>query len=125
MPAAGSGGARPDDDPELAQRFTKDPFFVLEAAPTATRRELDAVAAALIHALERGEWDAARYPTPLGERIRDAGSVKAAAHELRDPERRIVQEVWARLPVRWQPIAPPPAPAPWCGGDRALGWRRR
>lgn len=98
---------------------------MLEAAPTATRRELDAVASALLRALERGEQHAARYPTPLGERVRDAGSVKAAAHELRDLESRIVQEVWARLPVRWQPIAPPPAPAPWSGGERALGWRRR
>lgn len=109
----------------MARRFTKDPFFVLEAPLSATRRELDAVAARLLGALAQGEPGATRYPTPLGERARDAGTVKAAAHELRESETRIVQEVWARLPVRWRPIEPPAAPAPWRGGERALGWRRR
>lgn len=109
----------------MARRFTNDPFFVLEAARCATRRELDAVATRLLDALAGGEPGATRYPTPLGERSRDAGTVQAAAHELREPEGRIVQEVWARLPVRWRPIEPPAAPAPWRGGERALGWRRR
>ncbi len=79
----------------------------------------------LLDALERGEPGVARYPTPLGERRRDAGTVNDAAHALRDAERRIVHELWSRLPVRHQEIAPPPGPAPWDGGARALGWRRR
>lgn len=109
----------------MARHFTKDPFYVLEAPRTATRRELDAVAQRLLDALAQGLAGAARYPTPLGERRRDEGTVKAAAHELRDAESRIVHEVWAGLPVRSRPIDPPSAPAPWRGGDRALGWRRR
>jgi len=114
-----------DDDDQIARHFTKDPFYVLEAPRTATRRELESATMRLLDALSQGLAGAARYLTPLGERSRDAASVQDAAHVLRDHESRIVHEIWAGLPVRAQAIAPPPGPAPWRGGERALGWRRR
>lgn len=114
-----------DGDDRIATHFTKDPFYVLEAPRTATRRELESATSRLLDALARGISGAAQYPTPLGERTRDAASVQDAAHVLRDAEERIVHEIWAGLPVRAQRIAPPPGPAPWRGGERALGWRRR
>lgn len=116
-------GDRPADDLEIARRFTADPFIVLQAPSTATRRELDVAASALLEALARG--DASRYPTALGERVRDADAVEQARYELRDAEVRILHEVWARLPTRRQPLLRADGPAPWRGGERALGWRRR
>lgn len=113
------------DDSAMARHFTCDPFHVLQAPPTANRRELDGAAAELLAALARGVPGAHHYPTPLGERARDPDLVNAAADELRDRERRIVHEVWAKLPVRSRAVAPPTAPAPWLGGERALGWRSR
>lgn len=115
----------PASDSTLAQRFTLDPFHILQRPPDASTRELDLAAAELIAALERGAPEAGRYYTPLGPRARDAELVDQAADELSDRERRIVHEVWARLPVRTQPVLPPAAPAPWSGGERALGWRQR
>ncbi len=109
----------------MAQRFTKDPFYVLDVPRTATKPELEAVAASLLDALAQGVRGAARYLTPLGERRRDAGSVNEATHALREADTRIVHEVWAGLPVRSRAIEPAPAPAPWPGGERALGWRHR
>ncbi|MFO0633197.1 MAG: hypothetical protein U0168_10130 [Nannocystaceae bacterium] len=108
----------------MAQRFTLDPFHVLTAPTTASGRELSHCAAQLLDALARGEPDVARYPTPLGERVRDERLVHEAVTELCDREARIVHEVWARLPVRSR-RDPAPAPAPWCGSDRAFGWRSR
>jgi hypothetical protein len=113
------------DDSAMARHFTCDPFHVLQAPPTANRRELDGAAAELLAALASGVPGAHRYPTPLGERARDSELVNAAALELRDRESRVVHEVWAKLPVRSRAVAPPAAPAPWLGGERALGWRSR
>lgn len=109
----------------MAQRFTLDPFAVLQAAPTASRHDLDGVATQLLEALAAGLPGADRYPTPLGPRRRDPDTVSAAAAELRDRERRIVHEVWARMPVREAEVEPPPSAPAWAGGERALGWRSR
>ncbi|HWB74929.1 MAG TPA: hypothetical protein VG755_08230 [Nannocystaceae bacterium] len=116
---------RARDDSTMARHFTADPFHVLQTAPGANRRELDGAAAELLDALARGVPGAERYETPLGERARDPEVVNAAAHELHDRENRIVHEVWAKLPTRARAVVPPPAPAPWAGGERAFGWRSR
>lgn len=113
------------DDTAMAQRFTADPFHVLTAPLSASAHDLVRRAAALLEAIARGEPGSARYPTPLGERTRDAEVVRAAIDELRDREERIVHEVWARLPVRSQPVRPPVAPGPWAACERAFGWRGR
>jgi hypothetical protein len=109
----------------MAQRFTLDPFVVLQAAPTASRGDVESVAVRLLEALAAGLPGADRYPTPLGPRQRDPEVVSAAAAELRDRERRIVHEVWARMPVREVAVEPAPTAPAWTGGDRALGWRSR
>jgi hypothetical protein len=109
----------------MAQRFTLDPFVVLQAAPTASRHDLDGVTMQLLEALAAGLPGADRYPTPLGPRRRDPEVVTAAAAELRDRERRIVHEVWARMPVRGTPVEPAATAPAWTGGERALGWRSR
>jgi hypothetical protein len=63
---------------------------------------------------------------------RTADKVRRAMAELRDPDRRLEHEIWARLDPK---AAPPPAAddapapdrpradAPWPGALAALGWR--
>ena len=80
-----------------------------------------------------GSESAATYATPVGPAPRTADKVRRAMAELRDPERRLEHELWARLDP--SAAAPPPNPdapeqkerpradAPWKGALAALGWR--
>jgi hypothetical protein len=71
-------------------------FFVLEAAPGASRAEVERQGAKLLAMLAADVEGAATFPTPLGPGRRDAESVRAALAVLRDPARRLVHEWWAR-----------------------------
>jgi hypothetical protein len=108
-----------------AQRFSQNPFRVLGLSPAATRAEVERAAQRLLAELELGLAAAKTYATALGPRPRDAGAVRAAAAELRDPAKRAWHELWALAPVRdaAAPAADRPA-APLPPALRALGWRR-
>jgi hypothetical protein len=73
-----------------------NPFLVLEAPPEATRQQLERQGAKLLALLAAGVAEAAAYPTPLGARERTPEMVRAALAELRDPDRRLAYEWWAR-----------------------------
>jgi hypothetical protein len=106
-------------------KLADNPFFVLGVPAEASRIEVEREAQKLLGMLELGFAEAKTYATPLGPRERTAEMVRAAVAALRDPNRRLVAELWARH-------APPPqaepqgskAPAPARTGlRRALGWR--
>lgn len=80
-----------------SRALTENPFFVLGCPITATGQEVERTAAKLLGLLELGAASAKRYVSPLGEHPRTADLVRAAAAELRDPEKRIVHEIWARV----------------------------
>ncbi len=106
----------------------ENPFYVLALAPDASRIEIEREAQKLLGMLELGFADAARYQTPLGPRTRTPELVRAAVAALRDPQQRLVAELWRRH-------APPAARRRTDRGDRAraaqdrralrraLGWR--
>ena len=82
--------------------------------------------------LELGLKSAASYATPVGPGERTADKVRRAMADLRDPERRLGHELWARLdPSASAPSGEAePAPrlrrdaeAPWEGALAALGFR--
>ncbi len=113
-------------------RISKNPFYILGLAPASTRAEIERQGQKLLGMLEVGMKQAARYPTPLGPFPRDAGLVRQAMAELREPDRRLLHELWAALPASPGPAepaleAPPaaPGPAPWPEALDALGWRPR
>ncbi|MEZ4367051.1 MAG: hypothetical protein R2939_12320 [Kofleriaceae bacterium] len=54
---------------------------------------------------------ASRYRSPLGEHARTAELVRAAIATLRDPQARLLAEVWARAATVPTSAAPEPAPA--------------
>lgn len=77
-----------------ADRWADNPFFVLELRVTASRAEVERAGQKFLGMLEVGMAKAAVYTTPLGVRARTAELVRAAMAELRDPERRLVHELW-------------------------------
>lgn len=79
-----------------AERHRRNPFLVLELPPDARREEIERQGARLLALLAAGLAEGGRYPSPWGERPRSAEDVRAALHELRDPERRARHEWWAR-----------------------------
>ena len=112
----------PDD------RCAENPFHVLALPPTATRAEVERAGQKWLAMLEVGVGAAKLYATPVGPRVRTPELVRAAMAELRDPDRRIVHELWcapesAETVVHPEPDPEPDdAPAPFDAME-ALRWR--
>lgn len=90
-----------------------NPFFVLGIATDASRIEIEREAQKLLGMLELGFADAQTYQTPLGPQPRTSEAVRAAVAALRDPNQRLVAELWARhapekvTPVEAAPVGDP------------------
>ena len=118
-------------DLSAVEKIRDNPFYVLGLRPEATRQQVEREGQKLLGMLELNLASAARYPTPVGPGERTADKVRVAMAELRDPERRLGHELWARLDPTPLPAAPAEAPepprrkadAPWAGALAALGWR--
>jgi hypothetical protein len=74
----------------------RNPFLVLELGPEADREVVERQGEKLLSMLAAGLEAARRYPTPLGPRERTPEGVRVALAELRDPDKRLVHEWWAR-----------------------------
>jgi hypothetical protein len=107
----------------VRRRFLENPFVVLGLAPEATRAEVEGAGQRLLAMLELGVGDAGTMATPFGAAPRTADDVRRALAELRDPDRRLEHELWARgAGVRAAPHAPRPAQDDgWPGARRRLG----
>lgn len=115
---------------ETLRRVRENPFHVLGVAPAASRAEIEQQGQKLLAMLDLGFPGIEAYATPLGPGRRSADDVRRALAELRDPEKRLLHELWAcvgpgeRLPA---PEAGPPPATPvdaWPEALRALGWQR-
>ena len=119
-------------DPAAVEKIRGNPFYVLGLAPSATRAEVEREGQKLLGMIELKLARAAQYATPVGPGERTADKVRRAMAELRDPERRLEHELWARLEPS-AAAAPERAPAgerprrradaPWPGALQQLGWR--
>lgn len=114
---------------DAGDRWAENPLLVLELAPAASRAEIERAGQKLLAMLELGLRSAALYPTPLGPRARTPESVRAAMAELRDPDRRIVHELWIGAPAAEVPLDDVEADEPASGEPfdalAALGWGTR
>jgi hypothetical protein len=90
-----SGGGRLECEAALARRLV-NPFLVLALPLRASREQIEREGAKLLAMLAAEVPGAAAYETPAGTRERSAELVRAALAELRDPDRRLVHEQWAR-----------------------------
>ena len=80
-------------------RLRDNAFYVLELATTCGRLDVERQGQKLLAMLELGLAAAAPYATPVGPGVRDADKVRLAMAKLRDPDRRLEEELWARLPA--------------------------
>jgi hypothetical protein len=87
----------------LDRLVAENPFYVLGLRPDCAPREVEREGQRLLSMLALGLKESKRYPTPVGERERTEELVRHAMAELRDPAKRLVHEVLARLP----PVGPP------------------
>src|SRR5262249_14225083 len=87
---------RRTDCENLVRSHEANPFLVLELPIDVGREALERQAEKLIAMLAAGVAGARLYPTPLGPRERSSEMVRAAVAELRDPEKRLRHEWWAR-----------------------------
>ena len=102
----------------LDRLVAENPFYVLGLRPDCAPREVEREGQRLLGMLALGLKESKHYPTPVGERPRTAELVRHAMAELRDPAKRLVHEVLARLP----PVGPPHGPA--APEEEALRWPR-
>ena len=124
----------PDDGSlpqEALRRWRENPFFVLGLTPECSAAEVERTGQKLLGMLALDVSSVRSYATPFGHVVRTADSVRAAMGELRDPDRRMLHEIWARLrPERDVEGGPSDldatAPDAWAWKDAmsALGWRR-
>ena len=132
-------GSEREAGAEALERIRDNAFYVLELSPACSRLDMERQGQKLLAMLELGLAAAVTYPTPVGHAVRDADKVRQAMARLRDPDKRLEEELWARLEASARreraadpdddlglkdlPRAPRPD-LPWAGALAALGWRR-
>jgi hypothetical protein len=106
--------------------WRSNPFFVLDVATDATPADVERTGQRLLALLTVGSANAQTYQTPLGPATRDAEQVRQALAALRDPEQRVLHELWANVvPAGAQASRHDNAGAcagPWEEAEHALGW---
>ena len=85
---------RPPSD--ARHKIADNPFYVLGLPASATRAEVEREGTKLLGMLELGLASAATYETPLGSMPRTAEQVRLAMAALRDPDKRLVHELWVQ-----------------------------
>lgn len=114
------------------RRILHNPFYVLGLSVHASRAEVEREGQKLLGMLALGLSAACTYDSPLGPAPRTPEAVREAMAELRDPERRLIHELWARVPAGGAGAADDTAGSPagagrtaarWPDALAALGWR--
>ncbi len=112
------------------KRIADNPFYVLELSPDCSRMEVEREGHKILGMLSLGLSGADSYRTPLGTMDRTSDNVRVAMAELRDPDKRLGHELWARGGVGdvTYEAAPPEvestAQPPWHDAWQASGFKR-
>lgn len=77
--------------------WRNNPFFVLEVPIDAAPSEVEHAGQKLLGLLAIGSVGVEHYMTPLGAGKRDADKVRQALAALRDPNERLLHELWADI----------------------------
>jgi hypothetical protein len=102
--------------------WRSNPFFVLEVPTDATPTEVERAGQRLLALLALGSAAAGTYPTPLGPATRDVDQVRQALAALRDPEQRVLHELWANVAPADGPASARTNAGPWEEAEHVLGW---
>ncbi|MCA9682955.1 MAG: hypothetical protein KC457_12210 [Myxococcales bacterium] len=79
------------------ERLAANPFYVLGLRPDCARAEIEREGQKLLGMLELELTAAKHYRSPIGVHPRSAAQIREAMAELRDPDRRLLHELWAAL----------------------------
>lgn len=79
------------------RRIIENPFYVLGLTTQCSRAEAEREGQKLLDMLAVGLSTAKTYRSPLGVHDRTAETIREAMAELRDPERRLIHELWAQV----------------------------
>jgi hypothetical protein len=109
-------------DASLLEWWRQNPWFVLGLDPDASRMEVERRGQKLLALLAVGSASAAHCDTPFGKAERDEDAVRQALGLLRDPDQRILCELWARV-TDVDGEEAKSDPEPWTGAPAAIGWR--
>jgi hypothetical protein len=102
--------------------WRSNPFFVLEVGTEASRVEVERAGQRLLGLLVVGNAGAADYATPLGPATRGADDIRQALAALRDPNERVVHELWANIAQRLDQKRGENSAEAWKEAEHALGW---
>jgi hypothetical protein len=94
---ADSSWTGPDKREAARARLASNPFYVLGLRPDCARAEIEREGQKLIGMLELELSSASSYRSPIGVHQRTPELVREAMAELRDPNRRLLHELWATL----------------------------
>lgn len=108
-------------------RLASNAFHVLGLSPDCDRAAVEREGQKLLGMLTVGMAQAATYESPVGPRPRTADLIRQAMADLRDPNRRLLHEFWARIPPDalrdiLSSTDEGDSRAGWPGARRALGW---
>lgn len=112
------------------RRLADNPFHVLGLRPDCGRADVEREGHKLLAMLELDLSAARTYASPLGTHARSPEQVREAMAELRDPERRLLHELWAGLPAPASPTTTSDDPTASTADERRypgfelLGFRR-
>lgn len=108
---------------DLFTVWRANPFFVLEVPLEASPAEIERAGQKLLALLAVGSDVARFYQTPFGPAARDAYHVRQALAALRDPQTRILHELWADVAQRARQTKH--IAEVWEDAERALGWTEK
>lgn len=80
----------------MLRRHLANPFLVLSLPVDAGIEQIERQGQKILMMLSAGMSESASYETPLGSRLLSEELVREAIAELRDPDRRLIHEWWAR-----------------------------
>jgi hypothetical protein len=83
--------------PDPLADWRSNPFFVLEIPIDASSSEVERAGQRLLALMTVGSAGVERYMSPLGVGERDADKVRQALAALRDPNERVLHELWANI----------------------------
>lgn len=87
--------------------WRNNPFFVLEVPIDAAPGEVEHAGQRLLALIAIGSAGVEHFMTPLGAGRRDADKVRQALAALRNPNERVLHELWANIDVGEQQTRKP------------------
>jgi hypothetical protein len=102
--------------------WRNNPFFVLGLNVDASPAEVERAGQRLLGLLTVGSVGIERYVTPLGPATRDADKVRQALAALRDPNERVLHELWADISTQADTAQGRAPTEGWEAANVVVGW---